>query len=420
MIGRCLASKEFVYAGRMGFPMPEYMMLMRGEADTARKNAAGLRKALDELVALADGKMSLVETNVGDVNVTTVTIPGAPFRIQLARRGDVIAIGMSRKLFGESLALLTGAGDGKRLTDTPRFKAAFKDLPTAEDGVVFFDIARMLKDLRGMMGSIQQQVGGDTVTSLGVVTKLIETFDIFDYMAHVELTEGSRVIRHEVTRLKPGGADTPLGKVICKQRAFENFDRYIPKEATAFSVSSGIDLTALYALALDFVRTNVPEGAGVLEQWEGMQTEIGFNVRKDLLSWLSGETVNVTLPAAIPSPFSRADWVMFVRVRDAERAKRQINIWVGKLVAFLREHDQPLMVADVTVDGATGFKSITHPLIALFLSRSTAFTTTSSSCPTRPRRSPSVWPPPKARIRRSRPVNACRAKVFFPGGPCRA
>lgn len=363
-----LASKEFVYAGRMSFPMPEYMMLMRGDAESAPKNAAGLRKALDELVALGDGNLSLVETNVGDVNVTTVTIPGAPFQIQLARRGDVIAIGMSQKLFGESLALLTGGGDGKRLTDTPRFKAAYKDLPTAEDSRVFFDISQMLKGLRGTMDFAKNQVGGDPDANavMGMMAKLIDTFDIFDYMAAVELTEGSRAIGHEVVRLKPGGADTPFGKVICKQRAFENFDRYIPKEATAFSVSSGLDLTALYALAIDFVRTNVPDGAGALERWEGVQTEIGFNVQKDLLSWLSGESVNVTLPAAIPSPFSQEDWVTFVRVRDADQAKKQISTWVDKLVAFLKEHDQALMVADVSVDGATGFKSITHPLIAMF------------------------------------------------------
>ena len=87
---------------------------------------------------------------------------------------------MSQELFGESLALLTGGGDGKRLTDTPRFKAAYKDLPTAEDGRVFFDISQMFKGIRGTMDFAKQQSGGDAdgAAVFNVMTKLIDTFDI--------------------------------------------------------------------------------------------------------------------------------------------------------------------------------------------------------------------------------------------------
>ncbi len=367
---RKLASKEFIYTSRIRFPIPDYLILMRGDSDVAAANGESLRDILVTLVTWSEGKLSLTDTEVHGARLTTLAPEDdleMPFKLELARRGDLIALCLSSGKLSESLALLAGEGDGKRLVDTARFKSAFKGLPPAENNITFFDMNRLFSGFHELTKSARAQTGenADAETVLTIVDKAIDTFSIFDYMASAESTDGSKVFTHDTLRLKPGGADTPLGKILCKQPPIKNFDHYVPKEATGFSVSNGIDLSACYGLVLDFVRENIPESEAALAAWEAVQTEIGFNLQEDLLGWISGEIVSVSLPAATPTAFSQEDWVLFVKVRDAEKARTQVNAWVDKLQGFLAEANQQLLVTDVDVKGAKGFRSVTHPLVAM-------------------------------------------------------
>ncbi|MCH8940182.1 MAG: hypothetical protein IIC27_03535, partial [Chloroflexi bacterium] len=78
----------------------------------------------------------------------------------------------------------------------------------------------------------------------------------------------------------------------------------------------------LYRGALDFVATNVPDGANRLAEWERSQKEWGFHVERDLLSWLSGESISIQLP---PSGGQGVSGVVMIRVNDPRLAAQKVN-----------------------------------------------------------------------------------------------
>lgn len=366
---RGLASEEIVYFARLSGKIPEHVIMLRGDPGAADKNITGLRTMLEELVKVSEGNLTLEVAEDNGNGFWRLTGEGMPFQVQLARRGDVIAVGLAQELLRESLGLLGGGSNGQPLVDTQRFKSALASLPAAEDTILFFDIAQLFDSLRAMLEVAEQEAGDsdDTELIVGIVSKILDQLDVVDFIVSVGQTDGNRVLTHEVARLKPGGADRGIGKVVRDQKPITRFDQYVPQEATDFSVSNGIDLEVLYDLVLDFIRQNVPDGEVALQDWARVQEEIGFNLQEDLLSWLTLEYVSVTLPAATPSAFSQEDSVFLLRVRDPAKARTRIDGWINNLQALLTENNQALMISDVQVDGAEGFKSVTHPMVMMFI-----------------------------------------------------
>lgn len=365
-----LVSKEFVYCSRLRAPVPEYLFLMRSDKAAAAKNAEGLRKALAAISEAAGGEVKLEEAEAHGAKVwRLVPPPEVPMKIELAVREDVIALGISQVLLDDSLAMLAGEKDGPRLTANPKFQAAFKGLPKAEDTMMFFDPGALIEGIRGFvaMATMGAQQDPEAQKWIAVVNAGLKEVDILESIAATEETDGQRVLTHSIVRLKPGAAESPLGKVFVAGKAPAASHKMVPKEATDFSVSSGIDLKALYTAITGFINKNVPEGQSLLADWEAKQAEIGFHVEKDLLDWLTLEFVSVSLPASSPSPFSSSDWVIMLRMRDAKAAKEHIDGWIDKLQALLKENQQELLITPAEVKGAAGFRSVTHPMVAMFL-----------------------------------------------------
>ncbi len=155
---------------------------------------------------------------------------------------------------------------------------------------------------------------------------------MFDYVATVSYTEGHSVHSEEIIALVPGASQNPFYPVFGKRPPVQDFDRFIPKEATSFSVSGGIDLLALYKFLEDSVRDFGPEGATALAKWEGIQEEKNFNVRKDLLSWVQGDSVTVT----IPQPMGVAT-VFMLRVNDTETANAKLNAALASIASGMQD-----------------------------------------------------------------------------------
>jgi hypothetical protein len=367
-----LVSQEVVVAARLGDPLFEFVILMRGDADTTEANATGLKNVVQSLVDLSEGELTLTESKLHGASVATVDLPLPPqfsFRIQLARQGDVISVGASRELLGQCLGRLAGQGETKGLIESSRYKTALDKLPKAEDSVIFLDAESLFGGIRKMVDMAAAESGEDPDAKAVIATvhKAIDLLAIIDYAAATGTTDTAQTTMHQIAQLKPGAAASPLGKVLSGQKPFEKFDQYVPKEAGSFFTWSGIDPTAGYNLILDFVKHSVPDGADLITQWNDMQTESGFNVQAELFDWISGQMVVVSLPAAVPTPFSPDDSVLFVRVKDRAKARAQLERAIDKLQAMSAERQMMLMIADANVPGAEGFKSVTHPMLAMML-----------------------------------------------------
>ena len=366
-----LFAKEIVFAERLGALTPDLVVLCRSADDSVATNLQGLKDMLDAVAALSD-EVKVTEDTVRGLKVWTLGAEGFPMTLHVFNQGNIIGIVAGAKAMNEVVALLTGDKSVTALVDTPRFQKAMKELPPPEDMAGFFDFQLLMRNLDQMFTSIFEQHhpnGGDSAEAerrgKQMVVKLLGEFNFFDYSAMVSRTDGLREVTTSTARVRADALDKPLCRMVTARKPFARFDQYIPQNAAGFSVSSFIDLEALYGATLDFIRQNVPEGEAVLAQWAELQKGMDFDIKGDLFSWWSGEMVSVSLPPAVAGPFASEDFVLFIRVKDGKLAAAKVNAGIDRLATLLREHEQNLMLADVTDVQAEGFRSITHPIIAM-------------------------------------------------------
>ena len=371
---------EFVYTSRIGPPgpgpmqwtMPDYLVLLRYDPGPAKKNAAAFAAVLKEIATAVGGEAAgvrFISKESRGATIWTLGSPGVPFSLRVARRGGVVAISADSRLLDESLALLEGKSANPGLVKTERFRQAMAKLPPAENMKSFFDLPALLNGIRGIVRIGVEQSGGDQEAEkvLGLMGKVLDEFELLDYVASTSRMEGRRELTDTLAPLAPNAEKKRLYGAICQPPPIKQFDRYIPKEATGYSVWAGVDLQALYAAVLDFIAKEVPDGQRHLVRWDALQQEIGFNPQRDVLSWLSGPVVAVSLPAAYAGPFSAGDWAYLLKVRDEEKARRQVKAGMDKLNAMLTAAGQPLTIQPATIKNAEGFRTITHPMMMMVL-----------------------------------------------------
>ncbi len=363
--------EEGLYAGRMGAPMPEYLLLLRFEDGKAEKNAEAFAAVLKEIDAAAgpDGGVNFESSTSHGATISTLSFKQASFmNLRVAVRGPVVALAVDRTLLDETLGALAGKPGKPALVDTPRYKQAIAKLPPPENTVMFFDIRATIEGVREMIRSATSQAAEDDGgrEAVRLVGKVLDELSMFDYLAATGRTEGLKEIAESIVSLSPDAERSRLFKVF-KPDPVEKFDRFIPKEATGYSVSSGFDLSALYAAVLDFIAKEMVGGEKLLAQWDGVQNDIGFRPDRDVFSWLGGQMITVTLPAVTPTPFSTSDSVTFIRIRDEKKAAEKTKAGLDRLNDFLTTQNTPLTSQPADVEGADGFRLVTHPVVAMFL-----------------------------------------------------
>ena len=167
------------------------------------------------------------------------------------------------------------------------------------------------------VGEAAGQKGGEVTMVKGLIDRLADAAGVLDYAATVETTEGYATWAESITVLAPDAKDRPIYRVFGKRRQLTDFDRYLPREAISFSVSSGVDLGELYKFIIDSIRLTGPKGEELLAKWTGLQKQFGVDVRKDALDWIDGETISVTLADGGGS-------VWLIKVTDEEAARKKV------------------------------------------------------------------------------------------------
>ena len=366
-----LAAKEFVFAERFGGITPDLIFLCRSTPSSVEANVGGLRAILDALASLGES-FSVTPETIQETPVWSLGSPGFPFGVYVFSRDDVVGLVCGRTAAEEVLTLMAGGSGSTAIVDSPRYQDAIKRVPAAESSLAFFDMKGFISGLRVLMDTVfaQHQAPGtqpssDVAPEQGVVARLLTQFDLFEYIVSSSRSEGLAEITTTSVRLRAEAMDRPICKMLTDRKPFEKFDRYIPESASGFSVSQAINFDQFYRAVLEFIEKDIPGGPDALEKWTQVQHDIDFDVEADLLSWLSGESVSVNLPPAIKGPFASADFVLFVRVKDDQLASAKVNAGIDRLAAFLSEREQPLMLSSAPEVNAEGFRSITHPLIAM-------------------------------------------------------
>ncbi|MCB9851524.1 MAG: hypothetical protein H6819_00390 [Phycisphaerales bacterium] len=376
-----LFEKEMLYSGRFANlgpsapPMYEGMVLGRmKDTETASKNYEAVHAILTELAKLTEAKPDVpnlvvtTESRKDGLTLAKASFAEIPFmEFNVGLRKDVIIITFgSPKILADALANLSDDKEAKRIVETPRFASAFSKLPAAEDTLVFFDVERMMSTFRGMATMIEKMGGpaGDNADSqpseqamVGkILGQILSDASIVDYMATVQWTDGHRAFAETRTAVRDGGTSSPLFNVIGGNKSIDDFAKYVPREATSFSVSSGFDIAALYDYLVNFIEKNIPDGKDAIAEWNRLQQEqFKLDVKKDILSLIEGTSFSVSLGN---------DSVAMTRLTDEKKADAQIK----RLVDFIKQNvgpDQGLSFVPVKVGPEQELLQLSHPMLML-------------------------------------------------------
>jgi hypothetical protein len=401
-----LFGKEMIYAGRFssgpltGSPYEGLLIGRLESKKQAAANCTALKAILKEVVELVEAQagekvVALGETEVEGQKFTTFGPAFMPQMISLGGQDDLIILSLfNRSMLQESMALLKGASKKQGLVETPRFKQAFKELPPAEELLVFWDAGRMFEAVKGMIreaaaGSppakkrthrpakkegkgrgqeeaeeddpetdqAESQGVGEEEIPIRMISKLLSDLAVFDYTAKVEWTDGYRVFSEQVSQLVPDAKQKALYGVLAGGTPIEKFEKYIPKEATSFSCHSGINFPKLYRYITGFVEEYVPEGKRHLADFEKTIEEgLELNLEKDVLALLDGGMISVAMDK---------DWVFMLKVTDEKKATQLITKLLDMVNEKLKK-ENALMITEVEVAGRQGFMQLSHPMMLMF------------------------------------------------------
>lgn len=207
-------------------------------------------------------------------------------------------------------------GDLQSLRDDPRYKAT---------------LAKATEKAQG------EPTGKGDWSEVGqrLIKRLIDVPGMIDYVASVEHTDGYSTRSDCATVMVPGAKEKPFYSVFGKRTPLTSFERYLPEETVSFSVSAGIDLNALYEFVEDTIRDMGPKGQEILTQWEAVQQEGGFDVRKDLLGWIDSQLIKITLK----QPTGDATVVM-LKVTDEAVAREKLAAALTAISSGLQKATQ--------------------------------------------------------------------------------
>ena len=371
-----LVAKELAFAERVTTTLPgyEYAFLARGKRATLDANVAGLVAILKEVASLSDrftvARRHLKDTEVWSMRLTGVAREDFDFSVELFYRGDVIGIVIGSRMTKDILSLMAGESPRRVILAAPRFQEAVARVEAPEDSLVYSDVRLTVQEVAQLIERISASKSDTdrrkSDRKIHIVKKIIAMCDVIDYTVTTKQTDGRRVHTRTLTQFQPDKVNSPLARVFLDRRPFQRFDRYIPAEATGFRLSALIDLQHAYQIATDFIREEVPDGAGKLRRWDEMLASLGFDLEQDLFSWWSGEMMTVTLPTGVTTPIGGTDRVIIIRVKDTPLASQKINSAISFLRAKLQAKGQCLMVSPAAVQ-ADGFRSVTHPALAMYL-----------------------------------------------------
>jgi hypothetical protein len=385
---RDLAAHEVIVAERFAGIFPDIFVILRPAAETRAENIAALSEIFQTVGNFnTNGQLTLTQEKRQGVTVCALDLCGAPLGVYLLHKDDVIAIVVGKAGKDDTIALLSGQGQVKSLLDNPRFREALREMPAAEYAYSFLDLHKLFEILPALPRMIMGQAHAEQQAKeqaadpgqpaapppdnshvdqvLRIFATVMDHLDIIDYVVMTQRMEGHQELAYTAVRAKPAAREKPIYRMLTQRTPIASFERYVPVEAKAFSVSTMLDVEILYELILQLVRENAP--AHVSSTWEQLQRDWGFDVREDLLSWFSGEMISVGLPLTTPSPFGADDSVVLLRVKDAAKARSKVAVGLQRLAAFMADRGQAVQYTPLKDFPAEGFQRVYTGLLAAMM-----------------------------------------------------
>lgn len=365
---------EAVYAQEFEGPFNQHVLAVRLTADDASGFEQGVVNLFKLLSDKSGGKVPVVVTQVGSTSVTTLGLPPqAPMQPSIGHLGDVVVFSSSATLAKTALERMQ-SGTGASKFDDPRFVASLKQLPEGEDAITFFDGQQMFGKLHDIGGFVREQVAKEHPNDAdaakkaerfaGLFDRLIDECSIIDYITTVEYTEDGHHRTKTLGKLSEGFESKILGKVLGQGKPFQDWDKWVPADATAYSLNTGVNLHALYEGIMKIVQEEFPESKEGLAKFEAKQTEIGVHIDQDILQSFSGEMISVTVPVKAADGSTKKETVSAMRCTNPEKIRELLNRAFAGLAKVPAVQAQQLALTDCA--GLEGFQEIHAAFLQMF------------------------------------------------------
>lgn len=354
--------REIVVAQRLNGPIQSSVVAARLTEDDAEGLETGIVQLFELIEEKSEGELAVIVSEADeefDATITRLKLPKEmPFQPCIARIDDVIFFSTSPEMLKTSIEqFLDESAESK--FDDPRLAEALENLPEAEDTLTFFDGRQLFENLAEMGDFIRSKSGGDedAQRAASLVDRIVDEISIFDYEACVEYTEEGQNRVAALGKLMPNTDSKLLGRAVAEGKPFKDWHSWVPADATAYSLSTGVNLHVLYEGIIEIVRDEFPESHAGLDEFEEKQDEIGVHIDRDILQSFSGEIVSVTLPVEAGGGESQQG-VTALKCSNPERIEELLERAVEGLSKLPALKAQQIELVDCEDEELEGFKQI--------------------------------------------------------------
>ncbi len=365
-VDKLMKTTEVLYAQKMEFPSSQQVFLAR----IPDGGAASLAEAVKNLMKLAEqaseGAITTESETVMGLTLVSMRLPaGVPLQPVAGAKDDLFVFSTSVELAKECLQLL-GTPESVSKFDDSRYLEALKLLPPAEDSVVFFDGKALFDQLQGAGQFIDRVSNGDPNAARvsALIEALLHQLDVSDYEVTVEYTDGYQNRSSSFGRLKSEVAEKAAYEMFARQQPFENWERWVPANASGFSLWAGFSVRPLYSWMMKEIPARFPESQPQFDKFEAIQNSLDLHLDADLLQAFSGELVSLSFPGKTSSPVGKsAESVLFLRCSKPERIQELLHRAINTLQEIPQVKAQGLSLKEVT--GLEGFEELSASVLGM-------------------------------------------------------
>jgi hypothetical protein len=329
-------------------PTNNTLVAVKMSRDDAEACQLGVVQLL-QLIAKWTGDDLKVETRraAGASFTVLEAPPNFPFQPAVARFDDLLLVSTHSVLLEQSLAQLQDASLPSKFDD-PRLKEGLSQLPPYEDSLMFLDGRQLFGRMREIASVIEKLGANDpgAKRAASLVNGIVDQVAILDYQVRVEYTQGDQVRTAQLVRMVDGYRETLLGRAVSQGKPIEDWRRYVPADAIAFSFSSGISLHEVYHGVTKFIREQFPESQPGFEKFARIQENVGLDLDRDILQAFSGEFMSVTVPVARPDGSTRSATVFATKCQSPDKIRDLISRGVEALAKIPAVQAQQLKLVD--------------------------------------------------------------------------
>jgi hypothetical protein len=348
-----MSADETLVIERMEGPFNNVLWAARLNSEDAANFERGAVQAFELLAAWSNGKATAESGHMKGVSSTILKLPKeSPFQPAIARLDDIVLLSTNVGLLRNSVEQLQDKS-AKSKFDDPRLQAALAELHKPDDSLVFFDAKQFFQGLHGVGEFIRAHAKGDpkAIRVTDILDRVIDETAILDYAITVEYTEPGQNHSVSLMKMADGYQTKLLGRALANDQPIEDWKKWVPADATAYSIHQGMNLHELYDGVIKLVREQVPESQTALEKFSEFQNKIGVNFDNDILQSFTGESACVTVPITLADGSKSEASVTALKCQHPDKIRELLGRAVDALNKFPAAQMQQLKLEDCKLEG---------------------------------------------------------------------